>query len=407
VEYTIVIPAYNEEERIQKPLSRLCSYILDNNIECEVLIAVNNSSDSTYKVVTSMQAKYPFLRAFNANFFTGKGGAVALGFKKSKGDLVGFVDADGASSPFQVFKLFKTLEDNPELEGVIASRYLPGSKTKGVSRGRFVYSRIFNLMTRFPFGLRYADTQCGLKVFRRKVAKDLASRISTVGWTFDLNLLLVARHRNYDILEVPTKWQDIDGSKLSFRKAAPGIVHELAKLFWLEIAEMVKGLKFRASGSVESGQRQILVLSDHSNIDELRKSELISVLSRSGYVKVFSRYAPNKSSNEYGDNFEIIRRGNRYTYPIWLLGYLLLFFAGRVSLVVSWKFDTFISSKLISLVFRFLNVVQIRDNSMTYRDKKYNRTKRNLKRLVDASMNVDTMVSKKFNSWDGAWIRVV
>ena len=101
---------------------------------------------------------------------------------------------------------------------------------------RTIFSRLFNTLgVRILFGLNYRDTQCGLKLFRTSVAKELATKIVSVKWTFDLNLLLLAKYMGLKITEVPTTWIYKDGSTLNASKALISVSKEIMVLKWLEM----------------------------------------------------------------------------------------------------------------------------------------------------------------------------
>ena len=164
---SVVIPAKNEEKRIREFLLEICLELDNNNLSqsSEILIIVNNSNDNTIEVIKGVQTQYPNVSYLDVPHAIGKGGAVALGFKKARGEYIAFIDADGSSSAKELMNLFKLLSSEDRLDLVIASRYFPGSRIIGeLPWSRKLYSRIINLITRVVFGLTYFDTQCGLKV---------------------------------------------------------------------------------------------------------------------------------------------------------------------------------------------------------------------------------------------------
>jgi len=142
----------------------------------------------------------------------GKGGAVMLGAQSADGDLVGFVDADGATPP----EAFDDLVEKISLDGcIIASRWMKESDmSPRQPLARRVASRCFNLMVRVLFGLRLKDTQCGAKLFRREVIQPVMRSLGVTDWAFDVDMLFQTKRLGASIREIPTVWRDIEGSKI-------------------------------------------------------------------------------------------------------------------------------------------------------------------------------------------------
>lgn len=227
---TIVIPAYNEEKRIEETLTKVGDYFANKNIDVEVLIVVNNTTDNTVDIIKSLQTKYPFIKYTNINKAIGKGGALSVGFRKSSGKYVAFMDADGASSVAQLNKLYNKISTNEDIDIVIANRYQKGSRINNLPFYRKVFSRLFNLITRYLFGLPYSDTQCGLKIFKSEYAKSFSKMIISKRWTIDLNLLLLAKYLDLNVLSVPIIWSEKGNSTLDIKKAFKEVVKELIVL---------------------------------------------------------------------------------------------------------------------------------------------------------------------------------
>lgn len=241
---SLVIPAYNEDKRIGETLRRVGSYFstisgyrrLMMPLPVEVIVVVNNSTDRTHDIVDLYARKYPFIRVVTVPFHIGKGGAIALGFELALGEYIAFIDADGSSSPREIMKLFEALSSSHS-DIAIGNRYSPQSLISGnIPLARTIFSRLFNFFgVKAFFGLPYKDTQCGLKLFTAEAAKNLAKRYCSGGWTFDLNLLLLAKHLGYTVIEVPTVWIYREGSTLRFSEALSSVSQELLSLKWMEL----------------------------------------------------------------------------------------------------------------------------------------------------------------------------
>ena len=205
----IVIPAHNEQDRIG---SMLDTYLARcPGPDMRFLVALDRCTDGTREVVADRAARdrrvetldYPKL---------GKGGVLMEAFRHCNGDLVGFVDADGATPPSEMLRLIDAARDR---DGAIASRRHPASVLPARrSLAREVTSAGFAFTVRRLFRLPYEDTQCGAKVFRRAAMARMLPLLTSRDFLFDVDVLLVARRLGYRIETVPTIWIDREGSRL-------------------------------------------------------------------------------------------------------------------------------------------------------------------------------------------------
>lgn len=221
---SIVIPAYNEEKRIGKTLAAYSEFfdalMKEKNIEYEIVIVINNTKDKTEDVVRNWQKKNK--RIICLNFKQGgKGFAVIEGFKdalRRNGEIIGFVDADMATSPAAYYDLIAHLGN---FDGVIADRYIGGAHIEPAFSFRRVFvSRIFNFIVRSLFFFPYRDTQCGAKIFKSSVIKKIIPDLTITQWAFDIDLLCAAKKNNFQILSYPTSWKEMGDSTLNIKKAS-------------------------------------------------------------------------------------------------------------------------------------------------------------------------------------------
>jgi dolichyl-phosphate beta-glucosyltransferase len=209
---SVVIPAYNEEKRITKTIDEIKSIFEKNGIKYEIIVVDDGSTDKTVEV-----CKEAGVKVLRHEKNMGKGAAVKTGFMNAENDIIGFVDADGATYPESILKIIKNIGD---YDIVIGSRRVKGSVI--VIRQpifRLIASRIFNIYVNFLFNLKIKDTQCGCKFMKAEVAKTLASEIKSNGFEFDVELLARAKRKNLKILEFPVKWKHIGGSKFNFKRS--------------------------------------------------------------------------------------------------------------------------------------------------------------------------------------------
>ncbi len=204
---TLVIPAYNEERRIQSLLNGLLDFRGD-------IIFVCDGTDATSAIIAAFAADHPSLsiRCLTFSARLGKGGGVVAGLEEASTRYVGYMDADGSTSLAEMERLFDRLAD---VDGAIGSRWLPGS-VMTVRQGlrRRAESRLFNLAVRLLFGLDYRDTQCGAKVFRREVLEVVLPAIRSTGFEFDVELLWRLAQSGCRVEEVPITWENRDESKV-------------------------------------------------------------------------------------------------------------------------------------------------------------------------------------------------
>lgn len=203
----IVIPAFNEEHRIGPTLEKYARFF---GSRAQLIVVLNGCTDNTLAVVQNMHTMYPTITMINIPEPIGKGAAIVQGWQASSADVIGFVDADGSTSPEEFQKLFDALKGH---DGVIASRFLPGARVvQRQSVIRTMMSHGFIMVTKPLFRLPYRDTQCGAKLFRHQVLVPLLPNLHETGMLFDLELLLALQRAGADIVEIPTTWVDQPGS---------------------------------------------------------------------------------------------------------------------------------------------------------------------------------------------------
>lgn len=230
----IIIPAYNEEKRIARTLDDYCKFFGEKKkqkeIDFEILVVINNTTDRTEDIVREFKKKCKELRYLNFKP-GGKGFAVRKGFEyalKKDFDLIGFVDADDSTNAEEYFRIMRKLES---YDGVIASRYAKGAiiQPKPTIQ-RLVCKTMFNTLIRAIFFMPYKDTQCGAKIFRRKAVEKVIPKLSMSKWAFDVDLLYSLRQLGFEIREVPTVWNDMEYSKINFFATGPWMVLALIRL---------------------------------------------------------------------------------------------------------------------------------------------------------------------------------
>jgi len=229
MQLSIIVPAHNEEKRLAQMLDAyLPFFTAAYGNDFEMLIVINGSTDGTENLVNQYLPKFPQLKSIIEPRPIGKGGAIMLGFSRARGSLIGFVDADGSTPPASFQDLASHMG---KADAVIASRWLKGATLDPPQPlSRRVASRLFNTMGRLLFGLRFSDTQCGAKLIKREAALKVLPTLGITRWAFDVDLLFQLRHAGYKIMEIPTVWRDVSGSRVQIVRVSLEMSAALARL---------------------------------------------------------------------------------------------------------------------------------------------------------------------------------
>ena len=210
----LLIPAYNEERRIEPVLRDYARYFQEHyQGKFQLVVVLNGCTDNTLAVVQRVGAEYPAVTALEFPGAIGKGGALIEGLKLAPlADLIGYVDADGATPPHAFHELVRHIAG---VDCAIGSRWLPGAVLHVEQSGhRRLASRAFHLIVQFLFRMNLRDTQCGAKVMRRQAVEKVHSSLRIADMAFDINLLYSLKCAGYRIREVPTEWTDKIGTKV-------------------------------------------------------------------------------------------------------------------------------------------------------------------------------------------------
>jgi len=230
---SIVIPAYNEQFRIGGSLKKINEFLLDASFPAEILVVDDGSTDHTYRVLQQikpdMAVPIRFIR-FPEN--RGKGAAVREGILTADGECILFTDADLSTPIAELLTLLHHLHEE-EADIVIGSRALPGSTiTVRQNPLRQLSGKIFNLLIRLLTRLPFRDTQCGFKLFRRSIARELFADLSVTGFAFDVEILFHATRRGCKILEIPVTWANSEGSRVRFFRDSLRMFANIVRLRW-------------------------------------------------------------------------------------------------------------------------------------------------------------------------------
>ncbi len=341
---SIVIPAKNEAKRIKNTLNWYCSFFSSKIAEkrpedIEILIVVNDSNDETSYYVNKYSEKYDFVKKISTPYASGKGGAVSLGFEKATGDFIGFTDADGAVSPQEFFKLFEVLEETSWLDGVIGKR-----NPDALGFKRRILFHFYNFLSKVFFNFPFQDVQCGAKIFRGDVAKELGSRLSNLDWAFDINILVLSSYLNLHIKEIPIVWRERKGSQLTFYEGTISLLLDVVSLKKSQILYSLKRRHERFVGtppvkSPQTGKNILIYVWRDIKHPEMGGSEIYvqnvaKNLAKENNVFIFTSSARGLDDEDDIDGVKIIRRGGRFTVYLYGFLYYLIFFRKDMDVIL-------------------------------------------------------------------------
>lgn len=216
----ILIPAYNEERRIEPMLRDYAAFFKQNySSPFQIVVVLNGCTDNTLGVVQKVSADFPSVRALEFKAAIGKGGALIEGLKLAgHAELIGYVDADGATPPQAFLDLVKHIDG---ADCVVGSRWLPGAVIHQSQAGnRQFASRVFHTVVQVLFQMNIRDTQCGAKVMKTDAVEKIHDHLLIADMAFDINLLYSLKHAGFKILEVPTEWTDKVGTKVTLARTS-------------------------------------------------------------------------------------------------------------------------------------------------------------------------------------------
>ena len=226
---SVVIPAFNEESRISDTLSQVVEYLSAQTYEWEVVVANDGSTDRTAQLVARVSLEHPTVRIVDLPH-RGKGWAVKNGMLAARGEYRVFCDADLSVPITQVERLLPP--NGPRCDIVLGSREAPGAERVGEPSSRHLMGRVFNfLVSRLAIpGLD--DTQCGFKCFRSWAAQELFTKQTMDGFSFDVELLYLARQHGLTFTEVGIDWYYQPQSKVRRVQDSLAMTIDLIKIRW-------------------------------------------------------------------------------------------------------------------------------------------------------------------------------
>ncbi len=213
---SVIIPAYNEADRLTKTLPEILKYFEGKSFTKEIIIVNDGSRDTTTRLIKKFQTKHPLLSLATHRKNHGKGAAVKTGMLKASGEWLLFMDAD-LSTPIN--QLEKFWPHTPKHQVIIGSRKMRGAKVKVRQNPlRENLGKIFTLLTNLLATKDLSDVTCGFKMYRGDIGHILFKNSRLTDWSFDAEILFLAQTFRYSIKEVPVEWHNDPRTKVNLLK---------------------------------------------------------------------------------------------------------------------------------------------------------------------------------------------
>lgn len=235
---SIIIPAYNEESKIEKDILLADRFFTEQKLIGEIIVVDDGSSDRTTQKAEEAKKKISNSIVIIKNVKNyGKGYTVKKGILEAKGEYVAYCDA-GSTVPFSNLLIGLNLLMNKECDIAHGSRLMPGSviRVSQEKDRKFSSSVIRFLVTKFlgvPISL--TDTQCGFKIYKSEAAKELFSKLRTNGFMFEVENILRAIKRNYSVKEFPVEWSCDRDSRITFLKTPWRVLFDIVRIKFMKI----------------------------------------------------------------------------------------------------------------------------------------------------------------------------
>lgn len=211
--YSIIIPAYNEEQRITSTIESIVDYFDTRMADYEIIVVDDGSSDKTADIVRELAKKTLRIELIQLPENRGKGFAVKTGMLRAKKNFALYTDADGASPIEELVRLENAIFEGADL--AIGSRILSKDTVVTTVNHRKIMGSVFNFIANSMLVSGIKDTQCGFKLFNKKAREYIFPRQEVDRFCFDVELLLIAKEGDLKIKEVPINWTNIPGSKVN------------------------------------------------------------------------------------------------------------------------------------------------------------------------------------------------
>lgn len=243
--FSLVIPAYNEETRLPASLHKIRAFLKELARPGEVLVIVEKSEDQTLERSRQAARGWPECRVLDNVVQRGKGFAVRTGMKAAQGKIIFYMDADLSTPIETVLPFLDHFAEHPELDVLIGNRkHRQSHIVLSQSRMRQYMGETFNAIVQGLAVRGLRDTQCGFKAFRRPAADAIFSRQTLDGFSFDVEVLLLAQSLGFRVADLPVEWRDSPRSKVNIVRDSVRMLRDV-----LQIPRIVKRSLRQTEGS--------------------------------------------------------------------------------------------------------------------------------------------------------------
>lgn len=229
LELSVIIPAFNEESRLPKTLDSVYGFLSGRGRSFEIVVVDDGSHDNTADVVIEYSKNHPEVRLLSYQPNKGKGHAVRVGMLAGKGDLLLIDDADGSSPIEEVERLEDAIANGADIAIGSRAKPDPSRKVDALVHRKFI-GNTFNAIVQSLVLPGFYDTQCGFKMFKRQVARDIFGVNRIDGFGFDVEVLYIAKIRGYKTEEIAINWANMEGSKVNVLVDSPKMFLEVIKV---------------------------------------------------------------------------------------------------------------------------------------------------------------------------------
>lgn len=224
---SIVIPAHNEEDRLPRTLGQISSFLEKQSYSSEILVVENGSSDRTFELAQEYALRRPNLTVHHEKQ-PGKGNAVRRGMLEARGEYRFICDADLSMPIEELQKFLPPVLNNFDI--AIGSREAPGAIRYHEPLYRHFGGRAINLLIRLLILPGLNDTQCGFKCFRAETTEVIFLQQTLTGWSFDIELLYLARQKKLRVKEIPIQWYFDPDSKVNAVRDALRMIGDIFRI---------------------------------------------------------------------------------------------------------------------------------------------------------------------------------
>ncbi|MEA1907470.1 MAG: dolichyl-phosphate beta-glucosyltransferase [Euryarchaeota archaeon] len=227
MEVSLVLPAYNEAERLNAAVTKTAGVLCKITSSFEIIIAEDGASDGTDKIAESLASEYPYVVHIHSDERLGRGTALNRAFKSAHGDILVYIDVDLATDMLHLSELIEQIRSGYDL--ATGSRMMPESDAvRSAKRG--IASNGFNFLVRTILGSKLYDHQCGFKAFNRRALLDLLDQVRDEHWFWDTEILVRAQRAGYTVAEFPIRWRPGSSTKVDMTRDVVGMGLAILKL---------------------------------------------------------------------------------------------------------------------------------------------------------------------------------